>query len=627
MNQSTTDKPKERRNRLLRNVVMQGILIAIMAVAVVMLMHSRAKDDGLDADDVHELWGILGALPQSGLGIDKGFDVDHDAYILITAGAAYTKVYAVAPGILGDELENKLKRAASSTGINYKILPHGILREYSVMRLNEFHGRRGAASARNTVHVRELVSAIRSQGIGPHVLLRIPNYASSSRIDLPEQKRPRYNWYNATNSPRNLLVTVNARAPHSFLLLIYYLKFFLPGLALLGFVGGIAMLANRRMTPRRRVDIYDILSGWVPLACGLVAVATAFVLKKSEFARLAADIWYGNSAYDMVFDAVFIGAVIALFVLPVLSCVLRRPLCRKFDEEPESLNVEIISRRLRQCLIAQALLVTGLFIYIMVARPYEILGWSRLSSLLPALSGFWVPIITLKPLLARFKPNHPDSELTRRAQELATLMGVELREVRVAESDYAKRNPNAFAYLRKKSIIVTRKALDVMSPAQLDSLLAHELAHFRQISIFRGSIWPASAIKLACALLIIAPMGLDMYTRSMFAVLVAGILPISCVIDLYQLTALRHALEYDADINGMLATRNLSAAISSLKTAVLNSQNPKIHDMELDEHPKTSKRIKALRLAAAQAGIEEQPEELEHLDTGSCDVQETSKTD
>ena len=98
-------------------------------------------------------------------------------------------------------------------------------------------------------------------------------------------------------------------------------------------------------------------------------------------------------------------------------------------------------------------------------------------------------------------------------------------------------------------------------------------------------------------------LGFSSYIRSISVLWLLTILPIFSFLAVNERFIIARQFEYDSDRQALLVIGNLDVSMSVLMALILHSKNRKADDQELDEHPKISKRIKALRIAAQEAGI------------------------
>lgn len=559
-------------------------------------------DPYLGSDEANELRGILAGLPESGLGFPSSLRRSSEVYVFVTAGAAYTKVAVLSAAKPSDYLADRLAGAAKSSGLSVTSSDDGEIGGYSVAIVSASRPRFGARTAANTVPVGKLVRAIRSSGFTPHVLLRIPRYARISDQTMRSFTRPRNVWHNVTEARAGLTVTSRANTSTALLLLLAYLRLVLPAVGVTAFVVGLAAGLSRRMPVAKRTTYYDWLALNTPLAAGAVCLATEASFENSISGRLIHDIWYGDPSRTVTHVGIYIWGLVLVLAVPLAGLVIRHRIFRKIDDEPDVADLGGILLRTKRHGQAASCVLLAYVAYLIAARPFEIGPWYTISHG-PMLVGFLAPLITRFVMLDMWRPNTADQALTDRARQLALLLDVDVREVRVATSAYGKKNSNGWALAGKKRIIVTRKAVEAFTPAQMDWLLAHELAHFRDRAICRRATRSAEAVSVLSVLLAVAMIMLGVYARSLLAVWTVGLIPLLLLGAIMGPCEIRRRLEYEADAQGLVIVGDLGVAVSALAAIALHSENPEIHNRELDEHPKLIKRIKALQNAAERLGI------------------------
>jgi heat shock protein HtpX len=197
-----------------------------------------------------------------------------------------------------------------------------------------------------------------------------------------------------------------------------------------------------------------------------------------------------------------------------------------------------------------------------------------------------------------------ESEQVRnRAFSLAQKMGVSLGGLDIDESMTGRRYASAVVLMNNR-VKVSRMALEVLSPTELDFILAHEIAHIKEKDIAKQS-----ATLLISMLLIMSPFFLR-YTRitlhpTLTSDLMLFAVPMSGMILLFGLSFwLSKRREYKADQLALMETRDVKSAQSALVNMIRRSPLPYAHDFdEASTHPRISKRLEALRQIAKEIGL------------------------
>jgi Zn-dependent protease with chaperone function len=488
--------------------------------------------------------------------------------------------------------------------------PAPLRASYSAASVLIRHQRDGTRRLANTVPVGRIGLSLRSRDLDAHVLVRVPNYATPSSVSLPRRLRPRHMWYDATHAPPALTMTVRASVPAGLLVLLLYLRIFLPTVGIAGFGVGLAVGISRRLPERVRVGGFDWLGQMLPVAAGFAGLASGFAFENSVYQRLIADVWFGDPRSDFVLPWMFAWFGALGFVLPLTAFGLRSRILRGLDEEADVADFDHLLRRATRHGLMVAASLAAFGVYVLATRAFGFTP-SRLvthvHSVIPCLVG---PVAILITQSILWRPNALSHELTARAKELAPLLGVSVRAVKVAGSSYAKRNANGCA-IRKRTIVVTQKAADSLMPRHMDWLLGHELAHYRDVPACRTPFWLLSFALLGSTAAALAGFWLDGYARQLPAIWLMGLLPIAMLAAALDIGEIRRRLEYEADAQGLLAVGDVGIAVSAARAMAEQCQSPKQHDQELDGvHPRLVKRIKAMRAAAERMGIPDRGAEV-----------------
>lgn len=116
----------------------------------------------------------------------------------------------------------------------------------------------------------------------------------------------------------------------------------------------------------------------------------------------------------------------------------------------------------------------------------------------------WLTPVVIEPLFNRFTPL-PDGPLRSEVLDLARRSGVEVGEV--YEVDASRRTTGANAYVggigSTKRVVLYDNLIEGFTPAEVRSVVAHELAHVKHRDVPRGLLWIA----------IVAPAGMLLIQR------------------------------------------------------------------------------------------------------------------
>ncbi|RYG32231.1 hypothetical protein EON81_21115, partial [bacterium] len=186
-----------------------------------------------------------------------------------------------------------------------------------------------------------------------------------------------------------------------------------------------------------------------------------------------------------------------------------------------------------------------------------------------------------------------ESSLRDRVATLSNRMGMEPVPSRVlTESIYGKFG----AVLDRRGVGVGVHALEQLTPAEVDYLIAHELAHKKLGHLKKRLFWTLAPTALA-----IVPILSFVFGRSS-----AGFSPMLAFSPLLMVLLLmvpqhffvRHMMrqqEFEADRLAVETTGDRAAALSSLRKITLNDASPGIHDTDMLSHPAVAARLEAMR--------------------------------
>jgi Zn-dependent protease with chaperone function len=540
---------------------------------------------------------VVSAIRSSNIGLPPHVYGKGEAHVVIAAGGGYTRVSLISWQMPGYALSNVLTRAGREAG--FKLRPDiGPVwdGQYYVVDSVAANPKRGRSLAVNDVQVGRLVAALKAQGIKPYVVIAVPDYALASISGLPQEKRIESTWYNATSVPADFRVSVRSQMPSGLFALIVCLKFALPAISLLVCLIGFGVGQSRRCSARMRVIAYDWLAAAVPMMSGLGGMFVLFAFFNSTFVPLVNDVVLGRDSGDYVLIEAMIGLAVSLLVLPIVALVFRSRVLRGLDEEPEILDLGMLQKKAltRAGVIVEAGAAVAAGALLTGAVHWKPWDSSRPGSAFVPLLMSWLPLWLTNRMM--WGPSKPDAGLTKRVQEIGEKFGIRIRQARISKSSMM--GINACAQIGKGVITVSQDALETLAPAELDWLLAHEVAHFLDRAIYRRIFLPITigglSTILVCGLFAARVVQID----SLLLLWISGLFVPAWLIVVFDVHAVRHRLEYEADLQALRTTGDLDAAVSALRTMAGHSKSPGKGEVELDEHPKVSKRIKALRAEA-----------------------------
>jgi hypothetical protein len=270
---------------------------------------------------------------------------------------------------------------------------------------------------------------------------------------------------------------------------------------------------------------------------------------------------------------------------------------RNLDEDPDLEDIDITVTKIRKSIRIINGICLGFAAYLLIAKPFVSSTTFRLEYLIFACIPFLFGKLEAWLQRDNHDPCSRNEELTLRAKELAVKLGVELNEVKVITNDEAKKTVGGWANRARKTVYITQQSIEILSPSQMDVLLGHELAHFRDSQYIHNV---ASKFDLCCILVsvyVIAYIIIFTNITSLIVLWLAGPVVASTFLPVGFLGGLSRRLEIEADMQAVLLTGDVDMAISALQAVYENRANKANLDDDTEIHPKLSKRIKAMRIA------------------------------
>jgi Zn-dependent protease with chaperone function len=555
---------------------------------------------------------VLNGLPVAGLDVPASLATDRDVYVIIRAGAGYVDYQVLGRAAVPPErLAAALEAGLQGSPMDGRDVEYGRAEGYSAATNaeNRVSARLWARSASNAVPAGAIARAFRSAGFQPHVLFWAPRYTESPGLGPAPHLTRTGRWYDGAHLPEGPVIVRAALPPSTAPVAIAFLLW-VPFWTFAGILTGVMVARNASIPIKRRRFLYPKLAMWPTF--GAIAVHMPFMLWyiRTPALRSIADIWFGAArASGVAAPLVMGGPMLLMLALPLVNVFERRLFGPAEGDDavpiPEETPVEKASRR-RGLAWSIPPLAIGLGL---------IWGQKWLPSTHPA-RPFIFPaallLIVFGPdlLRKRFAPDaemmgnrRADADLTARAKRLAGERSAAVRSVEVVGSAFGRRNVFAAAAMGGR-ITISQRTLDVMEPAEVDFLLAHEAAHEAANHAVK-----MLAMALATFALTFGPIIALMLRRS--KPLNPSVLPLLMLLPMaglgIQFFALRRMMrrrEFESDRRALKATRDLAAAESALVKLARYSEMPHIHEVEdLATHPAMSKRLAALRDAAHEMGL------------------------
>jgi Zn-dependent protease with chaperone function len=561
----------------------------------------------MESNNREEILRIHKALNKTGFRPSWKLDYSGHAYVYITAGAGYTNIYLSALPTEYNKIKNDLYAAVSAGGDSvseyYQTTLTGCTAKMALIRKSKY----GANQVINHFRLGEFIAELKSRGYKPFVLLRVPEYASCEftnveKNNLPTLARNRHTWYNATDVPRNATISVSASVSTALSAFIVYIRFILPAIGLLAILVGLFAGLNRRLPIKTRTLTYD----WGMFICLLTffaGIAYYMTFQSSLFGRMINDIWYADPRNQHALASSLIGIGV-LFIIVLIMLPVRTRIFKGLDEEPDIEDMDTIIVRLRKSGRIVIGIGLGFLAYLFVMSPLQVGGYFGSESSFGAFAPLFTFFLFRWMQRQYYNPSSHDETLTVRAKELALRMGVDIDEVRVVTSDIAKNNAGGFFRYAKKIVYVTQKAKEILSPGQMDYILGHELAHSKDIKLRRKVLSIPEFCLLVIIMLTVLFVFMFSYATSMLVLWLIGFVFAALLFHGIYSTDLSRRLEYEADMQAVIAVGDPDMAISALQATYENRANKANLDDDTGIHPKLSKRIKAMQIAGEKLGNE-----------------------
>jgi Zn-dependent protease with chaperone function len=554
---------------------------------------------------------LLDAIPDSGLRMPARLPTDRDVYVLVWSDAATVEVVVLGhPTVSAQRLAALLDSAVRGSRLEEYDVEWSRSSYYSAADAYFSDSQFGALKRTTYSPLGRLVHQLRSVGFVPHAIVSCPDYCE---VNLPKATRCVIDGgalYDANEAPSDFVLQSSAALPgYAFPVLVLLIVFPLlaAGGHLLAFLSAaipvIPIGFRRRIFPWLTCyPLYLVLIFHLPLA---------LMVQYSRFAEMLVDLWSTDNSQklpEQISAFCHIGPILLALFGWLAALSFRRlygprngdyvPVMRKGHYS--RLKTVVVR------VVGLAPMIAGVLLLELRGRhaPKGLaLGALDILGLTLVFLGRWIGAQMIRFVAFRFLGGRSsDPSLTARARDIARRMGVGLRSLTIDDTPYfGQLYANAFAYSRGR-VHVTRKLVDELSPDELDTVIAHEIAHIKCRDGLRGwAIFLSSVAALWLPFLILFEFP---GVHGFLVFLPLAVLP---YLGLASLVAgakwLSRRRELRADRMSVEATRNVEAAESMLRKLAYYSPVPYLVAMDrCTTHPGIETRITALRKAAAEMG-------------------------
>jgi len=353
---------------------------------------------------------------------------------------------------------------------------------------------------------------------------------------------------------------------------------------------------------RQRFGIFELLFDAVVLVVLTLGGGIA------RIGEVVAGIFHGSPIVSGTAHVLGVFAVLALFALP-LSIYRTFVLEQRFGfnrTDPGTFLLDQVKGWVLGLMLGGAVTACVLWIMASAGPRWWIVAWLAWMSFTLLVTWAWPRLIA--PLFNRFTPLD-DQALRGRIDALLERCGFHTKAVFVM--DGSKRSSHGNAYFtglgREKRIVFFDTLLTTLTPPQVESVLAHELAHFRLRHVPQRLVVGALASLAGFALLgwlSLQPWfysGLGVPTASAASALLLFMLATPAftwlVTPVFAAWSRRHEFEADAFAAEYSDAQSLADALVTLYKDNASTLTPDpIHSAFYDSHPPPAVRI--ARLAA-----------------------------
>ena len=584
-----------------------SLVAALLSVAHAEILVRESSEDLMTQRRLNG----LKALDKTDLSVSSGPTVDHQTTILITVGASYVNILAVA---LPDSKARDLAEAVA----------YGLEGEVAERLTLEYHSEDGKAvvygegsraafgshSGSRHLQIGKLADALRLRAWDAAIVLRVAPYTQSQSTGLTRSQGTNWTFYGGRQVPTkvvDLKVEITALVMGAF-------YFFLIGPWLIGISCMVAAYVygrNERIPIERRRKVYPKLA-LTPIF-GSIAVHVPFALwfLVARGYRPFADLWFGTYSAMSISPFIIVPIPLMFLLLPAMTKLEKKLFgdSQLGVKPPELTPEENAAERAMKKITYVPLLLSAPFFLLYLLLPSNSPARFIAFAIVILLIVFGSSLIKLffKNRMPLLVTERQDAEIESTARKLAQQMGTTFKDVIIDVSPNGRTIPHAQVTL-KGQVRISQRLTELLNGPEIESIMAHELAHLKL-----GHLKFRQRMLFGLILVIVLPMSLYMVIRSVagqspIGVFVMGFPLALFPIQFFVLRPMMQRQEYAADEEVLRQTRNLDAAISAMVKLVENSPLPHAHEIDaVGVHPAMSKRLSRLREIGSSLGLEESP--------------------
>jgi Zn-dependent protease with chaperone function len=535
---------------------------------------------------------------------------DRDANLIVTLGAAYSDVLLIAkPEKAAKELAEDFAKSVEGTPLAGETVEYSSEEGYAVVAQHISKGSFGKLSSDNALPIGDVTQRLQALNWNVGFVVVTPKYIPhDSTNGLPYIELTKWNYYAALKPVPGAVVHARASVPGLGNASFYVFLCMPPIVTLLSLLIAFGFSSIRSIPVERRRKLYPKLAVWPTFAVIGLHIPFAMYFLMSKAYRPYADLWFGSSSASSMMPFLLVPLPFIMVMVPISSAVETKLFGRKPDvTAPSRPQISEEEKALVKRMSTLKTVPLFVFLGILVVTEFMPKSMSSLKILL-LLAGF--PLLLGRSLfgigvarqLSKFNRPSEDPDLEARARFLAEKMCTTFKKLRIDGTALGRQH--AFARVTaNETVTVSARALDIFDADELDSLVAHELAHlklghlkYRKLLIY--GVFGSFALMFLSMLITIFSHVALMPPMLFFPVLI--LIPLTIFVSRSQRARQK---EFDADRLAMETTLNPAALQSMLEKLMATSATPFIHENETaSTHPSIPNRIAAIKEWAAAHG-------------------------
>lgn len=527
-------------------------------------------------------------------------------------GGACTLFVVALPAEKAKDAAEAISSAIKGSQIAPMLLSYDAFEGKAVIKGTYEFGSFGKRRGELTVPVGKIYAELSSAGWKPTLFLRTHTAATVQADGFAKHESARLFTFGANKVKPDAEIRVEVKILPAIATTFYFFLFGPWVITFAGLTAGYFYAKNAKIDIKKRRKVYPKLVTWPTFGSIAIHAPIAFWFIGGRGYQPFSDLWFSTSSASPLIPFVALPLLPLFLMLPLVNKVERK-LFGPDEGSPEPHIPEIspeekaFARKSAFWEIAPFLVGIGCLASrsLFPNNHPANLGLLIAGAAIALAGGPIVKLILRKQAPVTTLPDISQTEAD--LQQLALKMGIENPvKLKLDSQAIGKATPYA-SISASRQITVSQRLLEVLEPAEIRAILAHELAH-EKLGHTRQRVLLMLGFMILSLLAIVLVQAFGRMSATYVLPLMMGTPLLLAGPALFFLPKQRQANEYQSDRLMLETTSDLSTCLSALQKIASNSPMPYLHETEVaSSHPALSKRLDKLREIGQELGMAEQP--------------------